>query len=497
MHKLRKKIEKKINALGIECSPQAISALYYASTLSSPENVGCSDSLLLGLLQSGSYTVDALIDSGVDTTHLQEIADNSAGYGIDDEVDPIEMLFASQGIFGEYLANFPTNASYLETSNLLEISVSPESLGGSTAGWFPKELSCSPDPQTSILQEIENQVCYVVDACVDIISKKSFVTLERRNKPLTTKEKNKISEYFSDYLNPTEIKWALYLTDQWLTNKILSLDNSEISLGIIDRLFGDLRLGSSMFLESGGNFSTLSTSLQVAKRYAPERDQPLIGLIERDGRIYVKNYSYRTSARLESDIRSSVLSIGAEVPLPLTTVTVLSEFEELINSQSIREGQIQKFLEAYPEIIESLGYATCKPHVVLQQPGQKDLIPDFILQRPGNNGFDILDLKLPTARVAIANPFLRISHEITKALAQLRAYKNFFNNPSNTSTFYKTYGLDPLTPELIVVIGRSTEVLSFQDRVEISKQAGGLRIISYDELIDYGKSRAIKIPKIG
>jgi hypothetical protein len=108
-----------------------------------------------------------------------------------------------------------------------------------------------------------------------------------------------------------------------------------------------------------------------------------------------------------------------------------------------------------------------------------------------------MDLKLPMARVAITNPYLRISHEITKALAQLRAYKNYFKSPTNTSTFYKTYGLEPFSPELIVVIGRCSEILSSQDRVEISQQAGGLRIISYDELIDYGKSRAIKIPKPG
>ena len=76
--------------------------------------------------------------------------------------------------------------------------------------------------------------------------------------------------------------------------------------------------------------------------------------------------------------------------LPLATLSIISEFEELINSENVNEEKIQKYLENYPEILESLGYATCKPHVVLKEPGQRNLIPDFILQRPGNNGFDIL-----------------------------------------------------------------------------------------------------------
>ena len=237
--------------------------------------------------------------------------------------------------------------------------------------------------------------------------------------------------------------------------------------------------------------------MKTAKRYAPERDQPLLGLIEREGRIYVKPFSYRHSAILDQDENDNILSIGAEVPLPLTSVSNLLEFEELINSPKVNEDKIQKFLEAYPEILASLGYSTCKPHVILRQPGYKDLIPDFILQRPGNNGFDILDLKLPSGRIMVENPFLRMSHEITKALAQLRAYKNYFKSPVNSSQFHSVYGLRPLDPELIVVIGRSSEALCFENRLEISKQADGLRIITYDELIDYGKSRTIQIPKIG
>lgn len=495
MHRLRKRIIKELANRGLQCSSQSLTALCNATANSSPETVGCSDSLLLGLLQSGSYTIDALIDSGVNTSYLQDIATHSVMDLLLSDCDPIEMLFSAGGVFGDFLENFQSESNVIETANLLEIAVSPESLEGSFAGWFPREQCSTPKPSTKLLQELENQVCYVITSCLDIISKNSDYTLRRRQKPITITEKTKIYNELIEYIDSSAVEWAIYLTNEWLAKRILCLNNSEVTMSIIDRIYDDLRLGSSLFLESGGNFTSLSTSLQVAKRYAPERDQPILGLIEREGRIYLKHYSYRSSIQLNEDSRDNILSIGSEIILPLTTVSLLSEFEEIINSSFVKEEKIQKFLESHPEIIESLGYTSCKPHVILREPNQRDLIPDFILQRPGNNGFDILDLKLPTAKITVSNPYLRVSHEIIKALAQLRAYRNYFNSSQNISNFYHTHGLEPFYPELIVVIGRCSEFISFQDKIEINKQANGLRIITYDELIDYGKSRALQLPK--
>lgn len=495
MNKIRKKIEQELLSRGVKCSTQAISALCFATAYSSPEIVGCSDSILLGLLRCGSYTIDALIDSGVNTKYLKEIVASNVIANLEMECDPIEMLFAPGGVLGAYLSRFDYRTEVIETSNLLEIAISPESLEGSSAGWFPKELRSTPTPTNNILKEIENQVCHVIDLCIEVISKRPDITLRRRKKPLTNFEKEQIIGSFSEYIGLEEANWALSLTDEWITERKLGLERSAATLKIINSFYQDLRFGSSMFLDSGGDFSKLSFALKVAKRFAPERDQPLLGFIERDGRVYIKQYSYRNSAVIDQDHNSNVMSIGAETQLPFTTSSMLFEFEELINNANVREENIQKFLEAYPEIIESLGYASCKPHVIMRESGKRDLIPDFILQRPGNNGFDILDLKLPTGRIAVKRPFYRISYEITKALAQLRAYRNFFKSSSNTSKFHRTYGLEPLSPELIVVIGRSSELLSFPERKEINKQASGLRIISYDELIDYGKARAIYMPK--
>lgn len=153
--------------------------------------MGCSDSLLLGLFKSGSYTIDALSDAGVNTSYLNELADDSAsgGFGRDKDVDPVDMLFAPRGLLASSLADSSKEHGYIETSNLLEIAVSPESLEGSFADWFPKDLRSTSSPSTSFLQQVENQVCYVIDACIEVISKNPAITLKNRRKPITTTEK--------------------------------------------------------------------------------------------------------------------------------------------------------------------------------------------------------------------------------------------------------------------------------------------------------------------
>lgn len=494
MNNIREKVESKLFELNINCSTQVINTIVRSIELSASEIVGDSDSILAGLMNCGSYTIDALIDSGVDVKYLRDISSSSASSygGID--CDPIDEAFSSSSTLGGLLRSFSSSNKTLESADLLEAAISPESLEGSSATWFPKELRKDNPPSSRILLELEDQVCHVIDLCIDVVSKNSIYTLKRRKKSLTNIEKSLIVDELSMYvLEENDIDWAIFLTNTWLCHRCLNLQNSAITLNIIRCVWEDLRYGSNMFLESGGSFSNLGLTLDVAKKYAPERDQPILGLIERDGRVYIKKFSYRNSVGIEGDHQNRILSVNSEAPISLPLHATLSEFEELINKENTKEHEIQKFLEAYPELLQSLGYAQCKSQVILNEEGKKDLIPDFIMQRPGNNGFDILDLKLPTAKITSRTPYLRISYEITKALAQLRAYKNYFNNPVNTSMFYKKYGLDVLLPELIVVIGRRVDLSSFSDRREIYQQAPGLKIITYDELIEYGESRQLVI----
>lgn len=491
MRNLRQIICSELKKRGVLCSPQTINALVHSASLSSPEIVGCSDSLLMGLLRCGSYTIEALISSGVNENCIKEAARNSVIYSSEDNSDPIDMLFASQGVFGAYINSLDAKSKIIETSDLLELAITPESLDGAFADWFPKHLSSSARVNSEFEKHLECQVCHVIDTCAEIISKKVEKTIYYRCRALTTIEKEKIIDELSWYLLvPEDANWAIELTNSWFTERVINLKNPETTLRIIDNVFQNIRYGTSIFIENGGDFKLLNASLSVAKKLAPERDQPMLGLVERDGRIFIKQFSYTSTICVDSE-KSNILSVGTELPLPLTTFSAISQFEDLINTKGVNENSIQKFLERYPEILESLGYVTCHPHIILKQHGENDLIPDFILQRPGNNGFDILDFKLPSAKIAVTKPYLRISSEIAKALAQLRAYRNYFKSANNRDNFHKTHGLEPLSPELIVVIGRKFENPNFADRIEINKQVNGLKILTYDELLEYGKSKAI------
>ncbi|MDZ7585705.1 MAG: hypothetical protein U0938_12880, partial [Thiobacillus sp.] len=67
---VRLAIENALQGRKLRATPQAINTLVCAVSSSSPELVGDSDSLLLGLLSSGSYTIDLLRDAGADIDNL-------------------------------------------------------------------------------------------------------------------------------------------------------------------------------------------------------------------------------------------------------------------------------------------------------------------------------------------------------------------------------------------------------------------------------------------
>ena len=259
---MRNRIEQFLLKHNIQCSIQVVNALHMAAAYSSPEISGCSDSLLFGLLKSGSYTIDALIDSGVDTAKLADIAYSSVQNVIeaDEEIDAVEMLFAPHGVLGSYLKYMDSESDFLEASTILELAISPESLDGSFADWFPKELCASPNSTTGLLNEIENQVCYAIEACADIISKRPEITLRKRRKQLANIEIQKITKEFSESgeLNQEDIDWAISLTNEWVVNRRLNIANPRQTLRIIDAIYQDVRIGSSMFMDSGGDFTTLT-----------------------------------------------------------------------------------------------------------------------------------------------------------------------------------------------------------------------------------------------
>ena len=120
------------------------------------------------------------------------------------------------------------------------------------------------------------------------------------------------------------------------------------------------------------------------------------------------------------------------------------------------------------------------------------MVPDYLLELPVDRRFDILDLKLHTARLLVGGRYKRMSAELQKAVAQLRAYQNFFDESQNRKWFIKEYGLEPFKPEIVVVMGRDSEFASREERREIEGQLSPTRLLTYDDVIAYARARIIE-----
>ena len=209
-------------------------------------------------------------------------------------------------------------------------------------------------------------------------------------------------------------------------------------------------------------------------------------------------YTYRNIFAAETpesnERRLRPVTLQAVRPVSLIDTSVIKTFEELISREDVSEREIQLFLSQNRELLQALGYVDAYPHISLHEEGSPELIPDFLLEIPGSTRLNILDLKLPSARLTARSPYLRASSQLIRALAQLRKYEGFFDKLENRRAFEREFGMSAFKPELIVVMGRSHEFGSLDERVEIEKQVGRIKVVTYDDLIHYGNTRSIYIP---
>ena len=194
--------------------------------------------------------------------------------------------------------------------------------------------------------------------------------------------------------------------------------------------------------------------------------------------------------RLEMD--SSEYLIAAPYVIANATRSFLAdevgEFEELINSEKCREADIQRFLEAHPRFLLGQQYQRVLPQVVLDRGDEGPLVPDFMLQPFGGDFCDLVDLKLPTARVVVADRNrMRFSAAITEAAAQLRTYRDYFEDPQKRKLVKDRYGITAYRPKVAVIIGRSVPVDPVLYK-QMQDGIGNVDVITYDELVKRAKN---------
>jgi hypothetical protein len=162
-----------------------------------------------------------------------------------------------------------------------------------------------------------------------------------------------------------------------------------------------------------------------------------------------------------------------------------AELEALINDPNVREQTLQQFFETYPELLRGLDYERVIPHPVLVRKDQGPLIPDFMLEPAEGDLADVLDLKLPAATlVAGKKDRLRPSAALSEAVAQVREYQAYFDEPAHRQAVKTAYGVQAYRPRAAVVIGRRPQN---RDALQLRRLwmslPGDVQVVTYDDLM--------------
>jgi hypothetical protein len=103
------------------------------------------------------------------------------------------------------------------------------------------------------------------------------------------------------------------------------------------------------------------------------------------------------------------------------------------------------------------------------------------------DGFaDVLDLKLPGVPLVTGRrDRLHTTAHVTDAIAQVREYRAYFDDPLHRQAVQDRYGLQAYRPTVAVVIGRDPGPArdTFELRRVWDDLPGHVRIMTYDQLL--------------
>lgn len=169
---------------------------------------------------------------------------------------------------------------------------------------------------------------------------------------------------------------------------------------------------------------------------------------------------------------------------------VVQELEDILNAPNVREQDLHEFFELHPDLILNDDYQQIHSKIVLESDDADALIPDFVLEPIGPSPLcDLLELKLPQLRTDVTKPRrTRFSAAVAEACAQLRQYRDYFEEKRNRERFQATYKLQAFRPRMFVIIGRRGRV----DPIELRRIEGDLpafHIRTYDDILERAKHK--------
>ena len=171
----------------------------------------------------------------------------------------------------------------------------------------------------------------------------------------------------------------------------------------------------------------------------------------------------------------------------------LEEFEKMLNDVGAKEHDFQLFFERNPLFLQGIDYKSVIPHPVLErEPDVGNLVPDFLLQPLESQYSDILDLKLPTQKLfAGSENRIRLNQAVQDAIAQVREYRDYFEDPRKRKTVMDKYGMTAYRPSAAIVIGRQEQGLPDEKvRQVLDSLPSFTKLITYDQLFAKMKNMA-------
>lgn len=268
--------------------------------------------------------------------------------------------------------------------------------------------------------------------------------------------------------------------------KISDVEFAKLQNMIVHQLRGHPLFLNSVIDAYSQNTNLDKIAFEVGEKL--RRDLTNILLVFNQGRISAIPASQLTSQNV---ITPSNLIIPTTPYINIPRLTSfwrqqLETFEYLLNNPSTKERDYQEFFEKNPHFLKGLQYNRVVAQPMLEGEPEEagNLIPDFFLQPLDSQYADILDLKLPTEKLIVGSKNrLHFSAAVHNAIAQVREYRDYFEDPLNRKKVFEKYGLTSYRPSVAIIIGRTPEDITYEKIKQIAESNPSyLKIITYDQL---------------
>jgi hypothetical protein len=228
-------------------------------------------------------------------------------------------------------------------------------------------------------------------------------------------------------------------------------------------------------------------------------------LLAREGHISViptveHGLFFANGSETTACIGSGITTVAASAIAPsrLITSNLISDFEHLLNTRSIKEREIQEFIEVHPHLLSTLDerYCEIRPHVCLYDATGERLVPDFMARIQDSNLWDVIELKLPKDVLTVSHHAIQKAAAATaRGISELLRHRDYFSVRDNRRRVLNRLGTAPYEPGLVLIIGRGYSASRFEWN-SIRSGFPRVSIVSYDYVFEQARRRASELQDI-